>query len=449
MCKNISKRIFIILICGWLAFSSSYIVYEKSYSYAMEWAGVTIGLDTAFKFLLGLLGVSCGVGVAEQIDWTQTRQDCMTFQQNQGQSAVAVSEWWSDVCDGVIDKTSACFTSFKEYVSSLISSNQDISVNVGANSDEVLNYINSYLGTNISNAGLSVVPVYAFTVNFNDDGSLWYCRLFTIAGGTYTFTGTYLKNSSEPVRWLAKNGNNAWKYDSVSSWNGINENVSAYFSSNIQTTSDVRTIPFGVSSDVPVESDFQGITQNIGDLTIINKGDTVIEGDTVINIPWDNVGDTAIDIDGVIDGLIDKVNEGVLDLDSFCEKVQNITNTYVYETTNNYIFPNGEENNEKIDDKINENISNEGFTLFGLEKFFPFCIPWDIYAFISILEADPVAPQIPVPIPNISTKQIDTYIIDLSPLEPVAVVMRYGFDFIFIIGLALMSRSLIGAGGSE
>lgn len=41
------------------------------------------------------------------------------------------------------------------------------------------------------------------------------------------------------------------------------------------------------------------------------------------------------------------------------------------------------------------------------------------------------------------------YTIDLSPFNPVAEVVRYGFDFIFIVGLALVTRKMIGAGGGE
>lgn len=463
--KEYSKKFFIFIMCGWLAFSSSYIVYEKSYCYAMEWAGVVAGLDSAFKFMLGLVGVSVGVGVADQVDWGTVRNDCMNFQQNQGNSSVAVSKWWSDICDGALDTASSCWDSFTEWASSLghaTPGNPDYS-NCSVSGKKIAMSMTYAL----SLCGIADSTVYNLSGDYSQVYALAYLswwggfRIYK-KPGSYTYTRGSVKcngNANVEMYTCTNKGDtviNSLNNDAIY-WEGQDWSDSGHdvVFLNFASVSDITdgsistTYDFDNTTDIPSETDssgLQSITKNISNLKIINQGDTTIEGDTVINIPWENVGDNTSAIDEAIQGLIDKVNEGVLSLEELSERLQIVSNTYVYDTTTNNIFPNDD---ESIEDKINENKSNEGFTLFGLEKFFPFCIPWDLYALLGILEATPQAPQIPVPMPNVKTKQIDTYILDMSPLEPVAVVLRYGFDFMFIVGLALASRRLIGAGGGE
>lgn len=75
-----------------------------------------------------------------------------------------------------------------------------------------------------------------------------------------------------------------------------------------------------------------------------------------------------------------------------------------------------------------------------LTAFFPFCLPFDIYEFFSLLAADPVAPVfewvIPVP-------QADAQFpirIDLSAWDTVAALFRTFELLAFIVGLAIMTR---------
>lgn len=79
-----------------------------------------------------------------------------------------------------------------------------------------------------------------------------------------------------------------------------------------------------------------------------------------------------------------------------------------------------------------------------MEKVFPFCIPFDIYAFMTLLVADPVAPVINWPVYNPISKQNLYITVDFSEWESVVILIRYIFDFLFIIGMLLMARALIG-----
>lgn len=117
---------------------------------ALEWAATVVSLDTALKFLLGLVGVTVGVGVAEEIDWYALRSDCMDMQIEKGNSQIAVSRWWSDVAHGTLDQASSCWTAFKDWVSSLLSDDSSSfpsgfisGADIKSSSPVTLNYTNS------------------------------------------------------------------------------------------------------------------------------------------------------------------------------------------------------------------------------------------------------------------------------------------------------------------
>lgn len=85
------------------------------------------------------------------------------------------------------------------------------------------------------------------------------------------------------------------------------------------------------------------------------------------------------------------------------------------------------------------NMSN--FTL-DLSKYFPFCIPFDMYDFFTCLQADPVAPVIEweIPLPGGGTYPLE---LDLSPFDPVAQLLRRLELLLFCLGLAFKTRDLI------
>ena len=81
------------------------------------------------------------------------------------------------------------------------------------------------------------------------------------------------------------------------------------------------------------------------------------------------------------------------------------------------------------------------FTL-DLKDIFPFCIPFDLYAFLSCLNAAPVAPVISweLALPGGGSYPIE---IDLSPFNSVAQLLRRLQLLLFIVGLAIKTRDLI------
>lgn len=77
-----------------------------------------------------------------------------------------------------------------------------------------------------------------------------------------------------------------------------------------------------------------------------------------------------------------------------------------------------------------------------LKEYFPFCIPFDIYDFFSVLIAEPQAPQFHWELQDLSgnTYSID---VDLSPWDSFAAVFRRMQLLLFIVGLAAASRKFI------
>ena len=82
-----------------------------------------------------------------------------------------------------------------------------------------------------------------------------------------------------------------------------------------------------------------------------------------------------------------------------------------------------------------------GYT-FDLTKIFPFCIPFDLYDFLTCLDATPVAPVInwEIQLPGGSTYPLT---VDLSAFDSVAQLLRRLELLVFSIALAIKTRDLI------
>lgn len=84
------------------------------------------------------------------------------------------------------------------------------------------------------------------------------------------------------------------------------------------------------------------------------------------------------------------------------------------------------------------------YTFFGLEKVFPFCIPFDLIDFISVLDSEPVAPHFQWVIPLSAVGGKDLYFeIDLKPFDKVAEVVRLMELLSGCVGLILLTRNII------
>lgn len=458
--KTIKKRLCAFMLSIYMVFgvvSTDYLEVQ-----AFEWVIPAIGIEEALKALFLLFGVSVSAKVVgDNVDWGELKQDCITFQENQGNSAVAVSEWWNDVIHGSLNQASSCWSAFKEWLSSFTSST---SLNVDINNTIVS--MCDILGYNCSSSITS--DINPFLAYYNPTGNRLY--FFSPVNNSSDFsyyisyndsTSKYVINFSSAcyVRFVYLTNNKSFSNNdlNLSSSGALNYNLNLYSNAiylqdfwgdlSVNTSVSIHNIIGSVS-----DFDFDIYNPNILDeVSLFPSSATSTSIPDVVPLPWQNLGDDVSAINEKIDSIIDRINTGVLDIASAMALLQSILGvlTAVADGTLQPVIPDDETGDEpNIEDEVNQNIENTGFILTGLEKVFPFCIPFDLYAFMTLLVSDPVAPVIEFPIYNPVTDTNEIIEIDFSVWESVVILFRYIFDFLFIIGLLLMARALIGGGDS-
>lgn len=83
---------------------------------------------------------------------------------------------------------------------------------------------------------------------------------------------------------------------------------------------------------------------------------------------------------------------------------------------------------------------------FDLKKIFPFCIPFDLFDLLSVLNAEPETPVLHLNIPSLNpdhTITANDLTIDLSPLDGLMEIFRLGELVAFVVGLMLVTGRLI------
>lgn len=96
---------------------------------------------------------------------------------------------------------------------------------------------------------------------------------------------------------------------------------------------------------------------------------------------------------------------------------------------------------DQVEDTPQQSISQEvgDYQTPGLQSVFPFCIPFDIYAFFECLAADPVVPSFTwrFYVPGICDEEIE---IDLAAFDSAARILRTMELLLFVVGLAFVTR---------
>lgn len=148
----------------------------------------------------------------------------------------------------------------------------------------------------------------------------------------------------------------------------------------------------------------------------IHYPDVAEDGSQVYEITVDGV--TATDIEGIIQGAVDQILAGTAAIAGEVVQAQDVPVEPEVPAAGEYAVP-------------------------GLETIFPFCIPFDIYAFCSALNADPVAPSFEWRMQYAPLGLDYTFEIDLSAFDGVAQVLRTMELLAFCVGLAFWTRHLI------
>lgn len=145
-----------------------------------------------------------------------------------------------------------------------------------------------------------------------------------------------------------------------------------------------------------------------------------------------DVGDIAVPIPLTEEGLINGIIDSAID------------NTLTGELTGGYTDEKEaeEENNASLVPSEGS-IANNIVVVDGLEDFFPFCIPWDLYNLISYLNVPPEAPEFDVNIGFAGLFNQQTIHMDFSSWDTAARIFRITIVIAFVIFLILKTRDLI------
>lgn len=172
----------------------------------------------------------------------------------------------------------------------------------------------------------------------------------------------------------------------------------------------------------------------------------------------------------------DGINSPVIDNTQGLEIIpQTEYENFIEDTETNYTNGDYEDNADVLQDLINDNLNTvpqptqppivpdqpsidpkpsiapemQGQVLTGtapnLTKKFPFCLPFDLVNSFKVLEAEARAPHFEW---NMKIDRFDideTIEIDLEPFTPVAETLRILLLLVFIVGLILLTRHIIGA----
>jgi len=301
-----------------------------------------------------------------------------------------------------------------------------------------------FLSMNYSDSYVSSVPAY-FTVM--DSPNTGYILIDTIAHQTNTLYESAVLGILYFDLYDVSTGN---KIDNAQNWCypysiyivgsvkhiqwQLPENYINYFTNYgtdvyNETASSLSDLPsISIPASVPdvigssIDAYQNGETE---DLIITLPTDYVLPSDLIIVEP-DTVAETGEGTDTVEDGtIIDTITTSIADLiNSITDGITNITDTITGDVTE-------EINTEKL----------EGLNALIFDKF-PFCIPFDVYHFFQLLDADPVAPAFTFPFSLPGGYDMDLKI-EFSAYEAVGAFIRNINYILFVVFLMYSTKNLI------
>lgn len=180
------------------------------------------------------------------------------------------------------------------------------------------------------------------------------------------------------------------------------------------------------------------------------QDDGISEEDTAGYVLDGSVSDV-IERDGTLDN-VDVVNPTDVENDKVQVDVEGIgiqdiakpfpdERTITIDKAVDVVLPDG----TPVDEKVKDTSDIKDYTLTGIQKVFPFCIPWDFTLLVKTLSADAKAPKFDWKFIYYDDKgkQEKNVEIDLSIFDSVAVIVRKMELLSFIVALVLITRNII------
>lgn len=484
-----AKRVLALLLCGCLVFGSVNQARFKSYAIVTEIiaGGAAIAGGLAIGYLLHMLGVTASSKEVYKsketvIDWANEQVSRYKKWNAATKDAYKsddldkeFSAWTTNLRQGVLDKSSAVWKDFKKWVSDGVYKPNFKPSSVAGIGESIKAYNPANNCVTARDFVDSSVKSVFFAYTYRND---FYTGAFS--EGRQKFKITMLEQGDSVVP-----AGNVTYYDLVKIYRAASGESYRYSTStfapmeavpddyvypNYLGVVDSETDAFAIvagwlaSGTVPgypagtVDGSLKGgISDVYKKSNVLDNVDIVggVDAPTAVGavsvpIAWPVNEDTLVDtLGGVRDGSIpwDKTlsNVGTAAVDVVGGKTYVIGNEGV--TTKEYVYAkdkaDAKDEEITVPDVVAPSANLGAYTIAGLEKMFPFCLPFDLIDFIKVLDAPAEAPRFTIPFKYPTRGGMATYdiVIDLSSFNSVAELLRDMECLAFIVGLIMITRS--------
>lgn len=497
MKKSLKRALALLLACT-IVIGSVYNTRQKAYASASTiiagGGAAAVGVEVAFPYLLAITGVvAAGAAVYENRDkikewgsaqfgkfkkWVNDNLGELGWYADAAAAGVAIAKWGDKLGNGTLDKSDPTWSAYKKWVE------KDVCNDSGTDAE------NEYIG---KDATLTTVDGSTYTANVTIENPIEEQAFFSLScDKLYYMYGIVTKNenavmvrtrtvgdkvakvSRYAVKRLYDDGQfNGW-YFAYTTYDGtgihddrtLPNYIADFDSANLTGNNShlqAATIAANSMVSILVNGELGGEDTKeytyVGGLAPSLGGAGVLEGDWDVvgvgeaedeketKLPWVGSPDLDHTISDVVSGektwtdVLDQVGVGVIDRTEEGSKVIDEDGV----TTKDWVYA---DSTTKVPDitipnegEVSKELSN--YTFAGLEKIFPFCLPFDMIDFIKVLDATPQAPHFKYAFPYPTTSGMKTFEIDidLSPFDSVAELLRDMECLLFIVGLVLVTRS--------
>lgn len=498
-----AKRVLALLLCGCLVFGSVYQTRQKVYASAVGaiiGTGATISVETAIAYLLGILGVTAASEAVyrnrdELTRWGRDQLDDFDSwaRDNVAESQEEIEGWKTSLksftdklATGILDTGSSVWSAFREWVGSNAyaaagsSASGNVTVGINARFKTVTGKTTD--SNIISEFSVSPACAQQSFVSFgrpNKYGAVYYYLVyFAYTADVVSVTEhRYLESDgsqfgSDMVRSMSGSESEpVWRYIEFSPYDTWTVKDGVAFLPNFQGVfayGDSLSSVYAAAKELAANgidenenekygyaggiSNVFGNAGTLAGVDVVGRDGTTALGQSDIPIAWP--GDDALDriLAGIKEGtatwtdVLEKV--GVVAVDVAGENAYDIDEDGT--SAKQHVYAPASDVPNVKDDTID--IPAEGtapstalgsYTLAGLEKLFPFCLPFDLMDFIGVLDATPQAPKFTIPFKYPTRGGTETYdiVIDLSSFDSVAELLRDMECLAFIVGLIMITRS--------
>ncbi len=490
MKKSLKRALALLLACT-IVIGSVYNTRQKAYASASTiiagGGAATVGIEVAFPYLLAITGVvAAGTAIYQNRDklkewgstqfskfkkWVNEKKDEFGWWADSALAGVNMAAWGDKLSSGTLDKSDPTWTAYKDWLK------DDVYESSGSAGDGLFNgYPTIGFGENLTLTDAdgkrattlaltdsnSVIVMYKYTYNDNyrflvmpvsatestyqvGEKIHYISNPFDVNGKTYYYGGPecpYGYNST-PMGICNYMGDTGRGKDLT--WSEVLGIAASWLDAGAVPGTETKEKEYTVVGGLAGVGDGAGVIE--GDWDVVGVGEAEDEKET--KLPWVDDGSIEGVIGGVTTGentwtdVLDKVGVGVVDKTSEGDMVIDDGGT----TTKEWVYAPAKDTvpDITIPDTNTGEVSKElsNYTFAGLEKIFPFCLPFDVIDFIKVLEAPPQAPHFKYafPYPTLSGMQTYEMDIDLSPFDSVAELLRDMECILFIVGLALVTRS--------